>query len=97
MINPKLKIGDRVVCLSMDDPDPINFGEMGEVVGLTQNFGYNSYSVKWDNGRRLDLLEDADKWMKVEDFEDIKKRKKKIKEGYTLKKSDLLLKLNKTL
>ena len=70
---------------------------MGEVVGITQNFGFNSYSVKWDNGRRLDLLEDVDKWMKVEDFEELKIKKRKLKEGYTIRKSDFLLKLNKTL
>jgi hypothetical protein len=42
-------------------------------------------------------LEDVDKWMKVEDFEEIKIKKRKLKEGYTIRKSDFLLKLNKTL
>lgn len=76
MINPKLQIGDKIVILQMEDKDPINFGTKGEVVKVSEVFGVKQYGVKWENGRTLDLLEDVDKWMKEEDFINLKNRKK---------------------
>jgi hypothetical protein len=35
--------------------------------------------VKWDNGRKLDLLEDGDKWMKEYEFEELVRNKRKQK------------------
>lgn len=85
MINPELQIGDRIVLLTMEGEADMNYGEKGEVIGITKVFGNKQYKIKWENGRMLDLLEDADKWMYEEDFDKMKK-KKKIKESYTITK-----------
>jgi hypothetical protein len=78
MINPKLSIGDRIVLLQMDDKDPIEFGTKGEVLGISKVFGEIQYKVKWENGRTLQILADVDKWMKEEDFNNLKNKKKKM-------------------
>jgi hypothetical protein len=54
---------------------------------VSKVFDYLQYNVKWDKGRVLQVLEDADKWMKEDDFDELMRKKKKIKEGYVVKKS----------
>jgi hypothetical protein len=79
MINPKLKEGDRVVVLHMDDDiNPIPMGTAGTVLKHSVVFGDDQYYIKWDNGSRLSLIDGVDMW----DFEDNykNKRKKKITE-----------------
>jgi len=79
MINPKLKEGDRVVVLHMDDDiNPIPMGTSGTVLKHSVVFGDDQYYIKWDNGGRLSLIDGVDMW----DFEDNykNKRKKKINE-----------------
>lgn len=85
MINPELQIGDKIVLLTMEGETDMSYGEKGEVIGITKVFGNKQYKIKWENGRTLDLLEDADKWMLEEDFHKLRK-KSKLKEGYTYTK-----------
>jgi hypothetical protein len=88
MINPELKIGDRVVLIVMEGESNMSYGDRGEVIRISEVFGNKQYKVKWDDDRTLDLLEDADKWMKEEDFD--KRIKKRIKESYSITKGNLL-------
>lgn len=89
MINPELQIHDIVILIEMEGESYMTFGEKGEVLGITKVFGNKQYKVKWENGRTLDLLEDADRWMKEEDFLKLQK-KKKIKESYVITKKQLM-------
>lgn len=80
MINPKLKIGDRVVLLHMDG-ESIPVGTKGTVGGESKVFGDVQYSVKWDNGSTLALISSCDAWQleskmrkKVEEVKIIKKK-----------------------
>jgi|LakMenE18May11ns_1017448.scaffolds.fasta_scaffold9952425_2 hypothetical protein len=95
MINPELKVGDRVILLTMEGEPNMTY-EGGVVVPIDKFnnpyvvvFGHKQYNVKWDNGRTYNLLEDADKWMYEKDFNK-KKKKKKIEESYTITKKQLL-------
>ncbi len=54
-----VKVGDRVECVSMNDPyDPIPAGTRGTVTDVSEvNFGagdrFTQVCVNWDNGRTL--------------------------------------------
>jgi hypothetical protein len=74
--NPELKPGDRIVLISTPD-DSIPFGTRGTVVKDSKTPWGKQYTVKWENGSGLYLLDD-DKWMHEDDFEH---RKKTIKES----------------
>ena len=89
MINPELKVGDKVVLLTMEGEPDMGYGEKGEVTRVSIVFGHKQYKVKWESERTLDLLEDADKWMLEDDFIKMKK-KKKMTEGYRITKGQLL-------
>ena len=89
MINPELKVGDKVVLLTMEGEPDMSYGEKGEVLQVTIVFGHKQYRVKWENDRSLDLLEDVDKWVFEDDFNRMKK-KKKMDEGYIITKRQLL-------
>ena len=89
MINPELKVGDKVVLLTMEGEPDMSYGEKGEVLQVTIVFGHKQYRVKWENNRSLDLLEDVDKWVFEDDFNRMKK-KKKMDEGYIITKRQLL-------
>ena len=74
MINPKLKPGERVVLLHMNDETSVLPGTWGTVKRVYELFGTDQYDVEWDNGSTLSLIGDEDMW-------DNKERKKKtIKE-----------------
>jgi hypothetical protein len=74
MINPKLKPGERVVLLHMNDETSVLPGTWGTVKRAYELFGTDQYDVEWDNGSTLSLIGDEDMW-------DNKERKKKtIKE-----------------
>lgn len=75
-INPKLKVGDRIVLIHTSD-DSIPFGTKGVVNGINKFSTWGQYDIKWDNGSSLFLLDD-DKWMYEEDF---KSRKSSVKES----------------
>jgi len=74
-IKPELKIGDRIVCLEMED-EPKYFGERGTVTKINKGPGFLQYNVEWDNGGGLFLL-DTDSWILEKDF----KKKSKINEN----------------
>ena len=73
-INPELSIGDRIVCLEMED-EPRYFGAKGTVTDINTGPKFIQYSIKWDDGGSLFLL-DTDSWILEKDF----KRKPKINE-----------------
>lgn len=81
--NPKLKDGDRIALISMEDKySPIFYGEKGTVVSFGPEFedDKNPIMVKWDNGRSLNLLTGVDKWCFEDDFDSFVK-KRNVKES----------------
>jgi hypothetical protein len=67
-LNPELSKGDRIICISMEDEyDAIPTGIPGTVTNVSVVFGDKQYSVDWDNGSKLALIDGVDKWMKEED------------------------------
>jgi hypothetical protein len=81
LLNPELNIGDRVVIMDMSDESGITPGMGGTVNRMVKVFGTIQYEVKWDNGSNLQILSDVDKWMKEEDWERLKNRRKKVDES----------------
>jgi hypothetical protein len=70
--NAPLEVGDKVVCLRMQDDYGVPGGIPGVVGGKSNVFGENQYNVKWQNGSSLALIEGVDQWLKVvEEEEDI--------------------------
>lgn len=63
MLNPELKPGDRIVLLTMPDEPGMLPGTKGVVKRKTVVFGHDQYEVEWENGKKLQLLSDADTWM----------------------------------
>jgi hypothetical protein len=63
-----LEVGDRVICVQMDDYDPVIFmGDKGTVTKVREvNFDGNDiyYDVEWDKGTKLPLMRNSDRWMK---------------------------------
>jgi hypothetical protein len=81
MINPELEVGDRVIIFHMEDKHSVPIGTRGTVTHKAHVFGHTNYSVDWDNGSKLSILSDVDKWDKEENFK--KRIKKKITEMTT--------------
>ena len=68
MLNPELKIGDRIVCFAMEDEVSVPPGTKGTVTKVQRDpFEEDEkiISVKWDNGSTLSLLSSVDKWKHV--------------------------------
>jgi hypothetical protein len=68
MLNPELKIGDRIVCYAMEDEVSVPPGTKGTVTKVQRDpFEEDEkiISVKWDNGSTLSLLSSVDKWKLV--------------------------------
>lgn len=88
MFNPKVKIGDRVVCIQMQD-DNVNVpvGTKGTVQKISKDPWGTQIEVKWDNGSTLPLLDDVDVWMLDKDI-----KKKKIDEEIQVDPSDRAIK-----
>jgi len=84
MINPELKVGDRVVLLHMEGEN-IMPGSKGTVTNISKVFGEIIYAVDWDNGSKLSICADVDAW---DTEENRGKFKKKIKE-YEIRKKDI--------
>lgn len=64
--------GDRIRLLAMhDDPDPIQVGQVGTVVGVSRHGGgdgaWRQIDVAWDNGRTLMLVSPPDEFDIVDD------------------------------
>lgn len=68
-LNPNLEPGDEIILIDMDDPfTTITPGTKGIVMRKTNVMGDTQYSVNWENGSRLELLDGVDKWMLLSDF-----------------------------
>jgi hypothetical protein len=76
--NPKLKVGDRIFIIYMDDPTPVSFGEAGTVVEVLNVMNVTGYDINWDNGSKLSIWGDVDIW----DMESNSRIKKKITESF---------------
>lgn len=74
-MNPELEVDDRVVLLSMSGEDLIA-GIKGTVTKKSFVIDQIQYNVNWDNGSKLALLADEDKYMLLKDLEDRKAKKK---------------------
>ncbi len=73
-INPPLKVGDRIVLISMEDPiSPVTVGTKGTVKGVGSDPWSTEpiYYVDWDNNRFLNLIGDTDMWYKEDKKENI--------------------------
>ena len=76
MIKPKLKVGDRVQILHMEDEmDIIPMGTWGTVERVSNVMDEDIYGVKWDNGKTLNILSTADVWDTEENRGKFKKKK----------------------
>jgi hypothetical protein len=80
-LNPELEKGDRVVCIFMENETSVKYLDTGTVVSKTIVFNTPQYGVNWDNGSRLALLGDADKWMLEDTFNEYVNKRKNISEG----------------
>jgi hypothetical protein len=70
MLNPPLKVGDRVICYHMDGETSVPPGTMGTVTKIQKDpFEPNEddvlISVDWDNGNSLSLVSATDAWKKI--------------------------------
>jgi len=76
-MNPEVKVGDRIVSIHMDGENKnVPIGTEGTVVGVSETpFGKN-IQVNWDNGSKLDLLDDVDVWV-LSDTESIQETQHK--------------------
>lgn len=69
MINPELKIGDKIVLLHMDGESSIMPGTKGIVKRISKVFGDTQYSVEWENGSSLELISSVDAWDTEDNYE----------------------------
>jgi hypothetical protein len=76
MINPRLKVGDRVQIMHMEDEmDIIPMGTWGTVERVSNVMDEDIYGVKWDNGKTLNILSTTDVWDTEENRGEFKKKK----------------------
>ena len=70
-LNPKLKVGDRIMCFHMDGETSVPPGTLGTVKDISrdpfESEDESLISVKWDNGSTLALVTSTDAWKKVVD------------------------------
>ena len=71
-MNPRVKEGDRIVCIYMNDNySPVPGGTGGVVTRVSddpESIGEKIIDVEWDNGRSLSLISSEDIWLKSEDL-----------------------------
>ena len=71
-MNPRVKEGDRIVCIYMNDQySPVPGGTGGVVTRVSddpESIGEKIIDVEWDNGRSLSLISSEDIWLKSEDL-----------------------------
>jgi len=71
-MNPRVKEGDRIVCIYMNDQySPVPGGTGGVVTRVSddpESIGEKIIDVEWDNGRSLSLISSEDIWLKSEDI-----------------------------
>jgi predicted Abi (CAAX) family protease len=66
-LNPKVNVGDRVMCLHMDGEisvPPMELGTVRSVVRDPFEDDGEIINVSWDNGNNLSLLSVTDSWIK---------------------------------
>jgi hypothetical protein len=64
MFNPKVKEGDRIVCIQMQgESDTVPVGTKGTVQRIVKTPFGEQIEVNWENGSTLSLLMDEDVWM----------------------------------
>lgn len=64
--NAPLEVGDKVICVNMDDPySPISPGTMGSVNNVSEVQGDTIYYISWINGSKLALIDGVDSWKKI--------------------------------
>ena len=99
LINPKLKEGDRVVCISMLGEKDVVMGDRGVVTGVSEGPWFTQYRVDWDNGTMLALLKEnnpedqQDQWMLESSYEELilRKKRKNLGESDQKKKMEHLM------
>jgi len=68
-LNPKLNVGDRVICYHMEGETSVPPGSLGTVERITrdpfESEGESIICVKWDNGSTLGLITSTDAWKKA--------------------------------
>lgn len=64
-VNTPLDKGDKIMLWYMEG-ESLKPGLKGVVTGSNDVMGNTHYQVDWENGSKLDLLSDADKWILVE-------------------------------
>lgn len=62
MESPKLKTGDIIMLIYMDDPNPVDTMSLGKVYKHTNVFGDDQYDVNWEDGRKLAIISGVDRW-----------------------------------
>jgi len=72
MMNPEVKVGDRIICYHMEGELGVPPGTKGTVISLGRDpfeMGIDEkiIRVKWDNGSQLSLLTTTDFWKKDKD------------------------------
>lgn len=93
--NTELEVGDRVICIRMDDDySPVSTGMQGTVKRKSVVFGDTQYNVDWDNGSKLALIDGVDKWAKApkrktEESFLVTTKKNFIKENFYQKNKEL--------
>jgi hypothetical protein len=88
MFNPKVKEGDRIVCIQMQgESDTVPVGTKGTVQRIVKTPFGDQIEVNWENGSKLSLLMDEDVWMLEDGL-----KKKKIKEDFEVEPSDRVIK-----
>lgn len=66
-LNPKLSVGDRVICVQMDGETSVAPGAKGTVTNVIRDPFEDDgeiISVDWDNGGSLSLISTTDFWFK---------------------------------
>lgn len=68
-INPKLNIGDKIMCWYMDGETSVPPGTTGTVTKVQRDpfDDGRMISVKWDNGSNLSMISTIDIWKKVKE------------------------------
>lgn len=59
-----VKVGDRVECICMDDPQAIPAGTRGTVYHID---GMGTIHVRWDNGSGLGLIPGVDQYKVIKE------------------------------
>jgi len=88
MFNPKVKEGDRIVCIQMQgESDTVPVGTKGTVQRIVKTPFGEQIEVNWENGSTLSLLMDEDVWMLESNL-----NKKKIQEDIQVEPSERAIK-----